>query len=38
MDVNPTGEKMEPYGQAHGVLLTPLRGEHPTPEDQFTHG
>jgi hypothetical protein len=25
-------------GKAHGSQETPTRGEHPVPEDQFTHG
>jgi len=29
---------MEPHGQTHGSQETPTRGEHPVPEDQFTHG
>jgi hypothetical protein len=36
---------MEPHGQSpclpagrHGSQETPTRGEHPVPEDQFTHG
>ena len=30
----------EPYGtgQASGTIITPRWGEHPVPEDQFTHG
>jgi len=27
-----------PTGKARGSLETPKRGEHPVPEDQFTHG
>jgi len=29
---------MEPHGQARGTIITPRWGEHPVPEDQFTHG
>jgi len=29
---------MEPHRQARGTIITPRRGEHPVPEDQFTHG
>ena len=28
---------MEPHGQSPWSLETPTRGEHPVPEDQFTH-
>jgi len=31
-------EIMEPHGQARGTIITPRWGEHPVPEDQFTHG
>jgi len=31
-------KKWSPMGKAHGSQETPARGEHPVPEDQFTHG
>jgi hypothetical protein len=30
--------KWSPTGKARGSQETPIRGEHPVPEDQFTHG
>ena len=29
---------MEPHGLARGTIIMPRWGEHPVPEDQFTHG
>jgi exosortase D (VPLPA-CTERM-specific) len=35
---NQTGTQWSPTGKARGPQQTPIRGEHPVPEDQFTHG
>jgi hypothetical protein len=32
------GNVWSPTGKARGSQDTPTRGEHPVPEDQFTHG
>ena len=31
-------EEWSPTGKARGSQETPIRGEHPVPEDQFIHG